>query len=62
MTTEKKLTKHIQKIEGNHPGKDLRVIHILQRVPDPRGPSCNFKHPLNYDPFYSDCSCALWCK
>ncbi len=46
MTTEKKLTKHIQKIEGNHPGKDLRVIHILQRVPDPRGPSCNFKHPL----------------
>lgn len=38
--------KHIQKIEANHPESDTGLITILNRVSDPRGPSCNFKHPL----------------
>ena len=46
MTNEKKPPKHIKKKEVQHPGSNTRLIEILEHVPDPRGPSCNFKHPL----------------
>lgn len=45
MTEEKKLIPHIKRREACHPGKDLKLIHIFEKVPDPRGPSCNIKHP-----------------
>jgi predicted transposase YbfD/YdcC len=46
MIREKLMPKHIKKKEANHPGKDLRLIEVLDQVPDPRGASCNFQHPL----------------
>ncbi|MBA2728954.1 MAG: transposase family protein [Parachlamydiaceae bacterium] len=46
MTKEKKPPTHIQKKETQHPGSNTRLIKILEDVPDPRGPSCNCKHPL----------------
>ncbi len=38
--------KHIRKKKGNHPQPNLRLIQSLESVEDPRGASCNFKHPL----------------
>jgi predicted transposase YbfD/YdcC len=46
MTEERILPPHIKRREACHPGKDLKIIHVFEKVPDPRGPSCNFKHPL----------------
>lgn len=44
---QRKKTSHIQKKQPNHPASDARLIKILEELPDPRGPSCNFKHPLS---------------
>lgn len=46
MTKEKKVTKCVTRKETPHPGAGTKLIEILERVPDPREPSCNFKHPL----------------
>src|SRR3984885_2139939 len=46
MTKEKKAPQAYKKKEAQHPGSNTRLIEILEHVPDPRGPSCNFKHPL----------------
>lgn len=46
MTDEKRIPKHIKKPTANHPAAGTRLIQILDDVPDPRGASCNFKHPL----------------
>lgn len=35
-----------QRLKGNHPLPDLKLIQIFESIEDPRGASCNFKHPL----------------
>lgn len=42
MTEERKLPLHIRQREACHLGKDLKLIHIFEKVPDPRGPSLGF--------------------
>ncbi|MEX0962062.1 MAG: ISAs1 family transposase [Simkaniaceae bacterium] len=46
MDKKRPAPKHIQKCTGNHPRPDLKLIQTLDSVTDPRGASCNFKHPL----------------
>lgn len=46
MKKERLPPKHLRKSEGEHPRSDLKLIQILETMPDPRGPSCNFNHPL----------------
>lgn len=46
MIKEKKPLAHIKKKEADHPGKAFKLIEMLEKVPDPRGASCNFQHPL----------------
>jgi predicted transposase YbfD/YdcC len=46
MTKEKKVPKYIRNGEVKHPGSNTKLIQILENFPDPRGASCNFKHPL----------------
>jgi hypothetical protein len=38
--------KHIQQRKGENPQPNLRLIRALENIEDPRGPSCNFIHPL----------------
>jgi predicted transposase YbfD/YdcC len=38
--------KHLKKKKRIHLRTDLKIIQILEDVPDPRGFSCNFSHPL----------------
>lgn len=37
---------HIKPKQFFHPQPTLRLIRILDRIPDPRKPSCNFQHSL----------------
>jgi len=37
---------HITEVEFKHPGAEHPLIVILERVEDPRKPSCNFRHSL----------------
>jgi len=46
MNKKRSAPKHIQKQIGNHPRSDLKLIQAIDSVTDPRGASCNFKHPL----------------
>ena len=46
MTNKKSSPKHITKKEFNHPGKDLHLIKVFEKVSDPRGASCNFLYSL----------------
>jgi hypothetical protein len=46
MSKEKKAPNHIKIKKAQHPAANTKLIQILENVPDSRGPSCNFKHPL----------------
>ena len=46
MTRKGKMPTHIQAKTFHHPQEDLRIIQILNAVPDPRKPSCNFQYSL----------------
>lgn len=46
MSKEKKVPSHIKIKKAQHPAANTKLIQILENVPDSRGPSCNFKHPL----------------
>lgn len=41
-----KVPSHIKKKEFHHPKEDNPLIQVLIAVPDPRQPSCNFRHSL----------------
>jgi hypothetical protein len=36
----------IKRLKDNRPLPNLKLIQILENIEDPRGDSCNFKHPL----------------
>ncbi len=46
MNKKRQAPKRIRKPKGNHPQTNLRLIQLLENIEDPRGASCNFKHPL----------------
>ena len=46
MSKKREVPQHLRKLKGTHPRSDLRLIHVLENMDDPRGASCNFKHPL----------------
>jgi predicted transposase YbfD/YdcC len=46
MTKRHQAPKHLKINRGELPKSDLKIFKILEEVPDPRGASCNFKHPL----------------
>lgn len=46
MAIKGQVPSHIQPKSFHHPQPALRLIQILERIPDPRKPSCNFQHAL----------------
>jgi predicted transposase YbfD/YdcC len=46
MNKKQRTLKHLKKEKGTHPQSDLKLIKALEKVEDPREPSCNFSHPL----------------
>ena len=46
MTKKKCAPAHIKRAEFSHPAKDQKLISELDRVEDPRSPSCNFIYSL----------------
>lgn len=46
MTKKGQMPAHIQEKQFRHPQSNLRLIQILQTIPDPRKPSCNFQYSI----------------
>lgn len=46
MTKKGQMPAHIQEKQFHHPQPDLCLIQVLQKIPDPRKPSCNFQYSL----------------
>ena len=46
MNKKRTTPKHIKKNKGTPPQPDLKLLKIFSDIEDPRGPSCNFLHPL----------------
>ncbi|MCB9092734.1 MAG: ISAs1 family transposase [Halobacteriovoraceae bacterium] len=46
MTKKGQMPAHIQEKQFQHPQSNLRLIQILQTIPDPRKPSCNFQYSI----------------
>lgn len=46
MTKKKNPPSHIKFRKFSHPGKDHVLIHSLEDLKEPRGPSCNFQYSL----------------
>jgi hypothetical protein len=46
MTKKGQMPAHIQPKTFCHPQPGLRLIQILEKIPDPRKPSCNFQYSL----------------
>lgn len=46
MTRKGIMPAHIQSKAFHHPQPDLRIIQVLEKIQDPRKPSCNFQYSL----------------
>jgi predicted transposase YbfD/YdcC len=46
MTKKGQMPAHIQPKIFCHPQPELRIIQVLEKIPDPRKPSCNFQYSL----------------
>lgn len=46
MTKKGQMPAHIQPKTFCHPQPELRLIQVLEKIPDPRKPSCNFQYSL----------------